>query len=143
MFNSIKAQVSAYKWIIIISMIGLLAIGGVWQYHRASILEEQQATLKTENAQLKVNIDGVSKNLKEYKESTDKALADLAVFRAQLAEISANTAGLQKRVDGLKTSPAPGGTNAKQLEDEANALTKELFQRMQDSSKGKTKWNSV
>lgn len=140
MFTTIKAQIAAYKWIIIISLIGLLALGLGWQYHRASMLETKTDELKTQNTELSTKLDNTNKQFTEYKASTDKALADLAELRTSLGEISSQTAALQAKVTGLKNTPvAPGGANAQQLEDEANKVTKQVFRRFEDASRGKTK----
>lgn len=140
MFKTIKAKVAIYKWTIIISLIGLLTVGVVWQYHRASMLETQTTELKEEAERLNISLQTTHRQFIEYKESTNKALEDLQTLRASIAEISAKTAGIQNQVNGFKKTPVqPGGTNAKELEDQANSVTQEIFRRMEDSSRGKTK----
>lgn len=140
MFTTIKAQIAAYKWIIIISLIGLLAIGLGWQYHRASMLENTVTTVKTKNEQLEKNIQTTTRQLNEYRETTNKALADLNTLRDSIAEISGQTAELQGKVNNLKRTPvAPEGANANQLEDQANTVTRDVFNRIQNASRGKTK----
>lgn len=139
MFKSIKAQITAYKWVIIVSLIGILAIFAGVNYHRASMLAEESASLKEKTIAMETTIIKNQQQFTAYKESTEKALADIKNFREALAEINGKTADLQKRVNGLKTAPAPGGANAQQLEDDANKLTKDVFKRMEDSSRGKTK----
>lgn len=140
MFTTIKAKVAACKWAIIISLIGLLAIGLGWQYHRATVLETTVDSVKDKNVELETSIRITNKQFAEYRESTDKALEDLKVLRESLSEISNQTAALQGKVNGLKNAPvAPGGANAPQLEDEANKVTKDVFKRIEDASRGKTK----
>lgn len=140
MFTTLKAQVAAYKWLIIISLIGLLTIGLGWQYHRASMLETTVDAVKEKNIQLETSIKVTNTQFKEYREATDKALADLGKLRESISEISSQTAALQGKVNGLKNTPvAPGGANAQQLEDQANTVTKDVFKRIEDASKGKTK----
>ncbi len=140
MFTTIKAQVAAYKWLIIISLIGLLALGLGFEYHRASMLETKTDALKTENTTLSGKLNDTNKQFVQYKASTDKALADLDTLRQSLSQISAQTASIQAKVNGLKNTPvAPGGSNAKQLEDDANKVTKQVFQRFENASRGKTK----
>jgi uncharacterized coiled-coil DUF342 family protein len=140
MSTTIKAQIAAYKWIIIISLIGLLTIGLGWQYHRASMLENTVTTVKTKNEQLEKNIQTTTRQFNEYRETTDKALADLDTLRDSIAEISGQTAELQGKVNNLKRTPvAPEGANANQLEDQANTVTRDVFNRIQNASRGKTK----
>lgn len=140
MFTTIKAQIAAYKWIIIISLIGLLTIGLGWQYHRASMLENTVTTVKTKNEQLEKNIQTTTLQFNEYRETTNKALADLNTLRDSIAEISGQTAELQGKVNNLKRTPvALEGANANQLEDQANAVTRDVFNRIENASRGKTK----
>lgn len=140
MFKTIKAQIAAYKWIIIMCLIGLLALGLVWQYHRATVLETTVTSVKDKNAELEKNIQTTTTQFNEYRQSTNKALEDLATLRESIAEISGQTAALQGKVNNLKKTPvAPGGANAQQLEDKANTLTQDVFKRIEDASRGKTK----
>jgi uncharacterized coiled-coil DUF342 family protein len=140
MFTTIKAQIVAYKWIIIISFIGLLTLGLGWQYHRASMLENKTDELKNKNVELSKKLDKTNKQFDEYKVSTDKALADLLVLRNNLNEISSQTAAIQSKINGLKKAPViADGANAGNLEAEANQITKQVFQRFENASRGKTK----
>ena len=133
MLTSIKAQFAIYKWAIIFSLIGVLALGLGWQYHKADKLEKENVTIK---ADLKT----VTTNFTTFQESTQKALANVATLRTEFARISADTAELQNRKDDLRdisVKPTPGGANSKEIQDKANQLSNEVFERIQNSSKGK------
>lgn len=135
MFTSFKVQLNAYKWIIITVLFSALMVFAVWQYHKSTVLEikyeEQSTELKT-----------VSTSFDNYKKNTDKALADIALFREAQLKINEATAELENRVDGLKTistKPTPDGANSSEIQNQANALSKDVFKRIEDSSKGKIK----
>lgn len=133
MFTSIKAQFAIYKWAIIFSLIGLLGAGLAWQYHKAEKLEQENVTIK---ADLKT----VSTNFTTFQASTKKALDDVAALRLEFAKISADTTALQNQKDDLNeisVKPTPGGANSKEIEDKANQLSRDVFERIQNSSKGK------
>lgn len=140
MIKTLKVQVTAYKWIIIICMISLLTLGLGWQYHRASTLEIQAGQLAEDNAEINKKLVGVVEQFNTYKANTDKALADLALLREELTIINDTTSKLQTRVDAFKMSkPAIGGSNSKEIEKEINIITEDLFKRIEDASKDKSK----
>lgn len=133
MFTSIKAQFAVYKWAIIFSLIGVLAIGLGWQYHKAEKLE-------AENITIKADLKEIDTNFTAFQASTKKALDDVATLRVEFAKISADTAALQNQKDELheiSVKPTPGGANSKEIQDKANALSNDVFERIQNSSKGK------
>lgn len=139
MFKSFWAQVTLYKWIIIVVLISLLALGLGWQYHRASILETKTTALEDKNKELNDSLTIVSTQFDTYKKRTDKALEDVELLRHTFAEISGDTQALKARLGRMETiKPTPGGANAKEIENEANAFMDRVFKRMEAASKGKT-----
>lgn len=140
MFKTIKAKITMYKWLIIFSLIGLLAIGLGVQYHKASTLEITTDALVKNNETLVNNLAETTRQFREYKQSTDKAMADLDELRSAMAAITQQTSLLRDKVNGFKTTPVqPGGVNSKALEDEANTVTRDIFNRIEATSRGKTK----
>lgn len=139
MFKTIKAQITAYKWIIILSLIGALAVGLVWQYHRADKLQTQTNELVDDNKELTGRLNVMHTEFIVYKQRQDEAAKQLEELRARNAQIDADTKGLQSQVNSLKSrKPLPEGADAKDIEAEANAFTERVFNRIENASKGKT-----
>ncbi len=139
MFKTIKAQITAYKWVIILCLIGALGAGLAWQYHRADKLATKTEELVKDNKELKTEITTIRTEFVVYKQRQDEAIKQLDELRAQNARIDAETKGLQGQVNGLKNrKPLPDGADAKDIEAEANALQDRIFNRIENSSKGKT-----
>lgn len=139
MFKTIKAQITAYKWIIILSLIGALAVGLVWQYHRADKLQTQTDALVKDNKELEGRLTVMHTEFVVYKKRQDEAAVALEELRKKNAQIDADTKGLQGQVDRLKArKPLPDGADAKEIEAEANAFTQRVFNRIENASKGKT-----
>lgn len=140
MFKTIKAKVTMYKWLIIFAVISLLALGLGVQYHKAVTLEIKTDELVKDNKTLTGNLAETNRQFVAYKKSTDKAMEDLQELRVTMAQISQQTSQLRDKVNGFKTTPVqPGGVNAKVLEDEANAVTRDVFNRIESTSRGKNR----
>lgn len=140
MFKTIKAQITAYKWIIIIVIMALLTIGVVWQFHKSQTLAAQAVTLTAANSALVEKVNTVTYQFETFKTDTRKALADISELRATIADINSETSTLQRRVDGLGkiSKSVPNGANSKQIKAEVNTLSKDVFTRIENASKGKT-----
>lgn len=137
MWASIKLQFAAYKWAIIIGLFAVLSIAVVIQYHQVSTLKTEQETLEKDKKELEGKVATISDNFNNYKVDVDKAMADLATLRDDLKNISDQTAKLQSRINALGKAPTAGGGNFQEIQNDANQLSIDIFNRLENTSKGK------
>lgn len=142
MFKTIKAKVTAYKWIIILSLFSGLTIFSLVQYYQANTLRDRTATLEEKNTELTTRLTTIHTEFNEYKGKVDNAMDALDDLRTVFSGISDDTATLEQRLkllDSLGKNPQPGsnGVNASQMEQDANKLMEDIFSRFEDASKKK------
>lgn len=138
--TTVKAKINAYKWIIVICLFGLLTLGLGWQYHRATTLEMATKALTEDNTELKGQITFITTEFRTYKANTNKALADIDKLRDIISTINDETASLENRLQHLGniSKPVANGSNSADIEKEVNALSDDVFERIENASRGKT-----
>lgn len=141
MFKTIKAKVTAYKWIIIISLFAGLGLFSVVQYYQADKLRDRTEVLEEKNETLKTEIVTIKREFVEYKDKVDGAVVALNDLRVVFSSISDDTASLEDRLNLLREqnrNPKPGAPprNIEQMEQEINQLTHDIFRRIEEASRG-------
>ncbi|QDJ96397.1 hypothetical protein Xoosp13_211 [Xanthomonas phage Xoo-sp13] len=118
----------------------LLTIGVVWQFQRSQTLAAEAVVLANKNSVLTDRVNVVTTQFETFKADTRKALSDIADLRATIADINSETSTLNNRLNNLGkiSKPVPNGSNSKQIKSEVNALSKDVFTRIENASKGKT-----
>lgn len=139
MFNTIKAKVTAYKWILIISAFSALGIFSTVQYFQADVLRDRTEQLEETNKNLTQQVSTINRDFSAYKDKVDDAVNALEDLRNVFATISDDTASLEERLKRIRElSNAPKQDNVprdtEQLAKEANELMSDIFRRFEEAS---------
>lgn len=136
MLNTIKLKFNAYKWAIIVGLFAIMAIAIVIQYHQTSTLRVEQLQLIEDKKELENSISEISTNFNNYKEDVDAALIGLSDLRTEINDITSQTNTIKRQLKGLGKAPSADGSNRQEIEDQANKISNDLFNRIQMTSTG-------
>lgn len=135
MFKTIKAKLALYKWGFILLTIAALTLTTTIQCHRNSALEDKVAVAEGANKKLTEDLSNLSGNFTEFRNKTDKAIADIDNLRGDIAEATKATESLKNSLRVLP-KPTPNGANAKEIQVEANKISEDVFGRFESTMRG-------
>lgn len=116
------AQIKLYRWLLIVILMAVQAIGIIVLYNMYSNASEDRADL-TEKVTTLENQYG------QYAFDLNKAKADLEALRTDLDGISTQTEQLQTKL-GVIPKPTANGANSKDIQTQANTVSKDAFGRV-------------
>lgn len=139
MFKTIKAKVTMYKWIIIISLFTGMGLFSVVQYYQADQLRVKTASLEEKNETLNAELVTIKREFIVYKDKVDDAVIALNDLRDVFSSISNDTASFEKRLRQLREMnkvPDQGlSRDIRQIEEDINKLSQDVFDRFESASK--------
>ena len=82
-----------------------------------------------QNKQLKETIDQLSTDFNAYRQSVEDAKTALNELRTDLTAIDARTTSIERKIRSVPT-PTANGTNVKEIQEQANQVSTEIFGRI-------------
>lgn len=136
MFNTIKAKINLYKWGFISLSVLALTIAIAVQTVRLNTVKTEAEHFQETMEEQAGQITELTTTLTNYRQSTDKAIADLGLLRDELRRIEGDTKDLKNQASSIPKI-AKGGANSAELQTQANELTEKVYNRLEEAARGK------